>query len=274
MTELDDAAGELYGLAPEEFVAARDEKVQQAREAGQGDLVGALRALRRPTRSAWAVNMLAREDPAAVGEFLEIGERLRAAQSGLRGGDLRDLGEQRQQALAALMRRVGEVTADRPLTDALAREVNQTLSAGLADADLAELIRAGRVSQAATYAGFGAPPEANATPVRPGPRRKPAPGADQLDRLAAELTEAGETLTQVQAELDESRAAMDDARAANAAARARRTELEGELEQVDRQIRSSQHDLRAAERRAATIERRREAAQRRVEKLRSSLDEQ
>jgi hypothetical protein len=49
---LDEIAGELYGLRPDGFVAARDDKVKQAREQGQAPLARAIAALRRPTQSA------------------------------------------------------------------------------------------------------------------------------------------------------------------------------------------------------------------------------
>jgi len=46
------AAEELYALSPGDFTAARDEKVAQARTAGDRDLARAIGALRRPVVSA------------------------------------------------------------------------------------------------------------------------------------------------------------------------------------------------------------------------------
>ena len=56
--ELDEIVRELYVLPPADFVAARNELVRQARAAGSRDIAERLQHLRRPTRSAWLVNLL------------------------------------------------------------------------------------------------------------------------------------------------------------------------------------------------------------------------
>ena len=45
-------ADELYGLPPDEFVPARDDRVAAAKESGDRDLARALARLRRPTKAA------------------------------------------------------------------------------------------------------------------------------------------------------------------------------------------------------------------------------
>ena len=62
---LADAEAELYTADPDRFTQRRSELVAQAREAGQGDAARRIAALRKPTRSAWAVNRLVRTDPQA-----------------------------------------------------------------------------------------------------------------------------------------------------------------------------------------------------------------
>ena len=59
--ELDEIVRELYVLPPVDFVAARNELVRQARAAGSREIAERLQRLRRPTRSAWLVNLLARD---------------------------------------------------------------------------------------------------------------------------------------------------------------------------------------------------------------------
>ena len=59
--ELDEIVRELYVLPPTDFVAARNELVRQARAAGSREIAERLQHLRRPTRSAWLVNLLARD---------------------------------------------------------------------------------------------------------------------------------------------------------------------------------------------------------------------
>ena len=59
-------ADDLYRLAPEDFTAARDAAAKQARADGDRDGAAALKALRRPTVSAWLLNALVRTAPELV----------------------------------------------------------------------------------------------------------------------------------------------------------------------------------------------------------------
>src|SRR3954451_6393449 len=99
MPDLDDAAAELYALSPEDFVAGRTRLVKQARAAGDRALAGDIGALRKATRTAWLGNLLARDDPAAVGALLDLGDELRTAQEQRDGAALRSLSARRRQAI-------------------------------------------------------------------------------------------------------------------------------------------------------------------------------
>ena len=69
----------VYGLKPSEFVAARDAYVAQARKAKDSVAVTAITRLRRPSMTAWAANLLARERRREREQFLALGEMLRKA---------------------------------------------------------------------------------------------------------------------------------------------------------------------------------------------------
>ena len=112
MTDLEAAATELYALPPEEFVGARTALVKQARAAKDRELATAVGALRKPTRTAWVVNLLARDDPDAVGALLDLGDALRAAQDQRDGAALRDLSARRRTAIDALVRRGSTLARD------------------------------------------------------------------------------------------------------------------------------------------------------------------
>ena len=56
---------ELYGLPGAEFVAARDALARSLAKDKHRDEAAAVKALRRPTRSAEALNALARTEPEA-----------------------------------------------------------------------------------------------------------------------------------------------------------------------------------------------------------------
>jgi hypothetical protein len=136
---------DLYGLAPEEFTAARDAAAKDDRS---------LKALRRPTVSAWVVNTLVRADSDLLDDLAALGAQLAAAQREGRGDDLRQLAEQRRQLVATVTKRaIGLV--DREVTPAVRTEVEQTLEAALSDPASADAVRTGQLVRALSFAGFG-----------------------------------------------------------------------------------------------------------------------
>ena len=59
--DFDEIADKLYAMRPDEFAAARDEHVRRARADKLQPLARQLSALRRPTQSAWLINVLWRD---------------------------------------------------------------------------------------------------------------------------------------------------------------------------------------------------------------------
>jgi hypothetical protein len=113
--QLDAVAEDLYGVPPEEFVAARTAARDDARTAGDRALATAIAALPKPTTAAWVCNLLVRRQPEEVAQLAELAELLRAAQVNLSGDQLRELGRQRNQLVAALARQArGLAHADGP----------------------------------------------------------------------------------------------------------------------------------------------------------------
>jgi hypothetical protein len=164
--ELDEIVRELYVLPPTDFVTARNELVRQARAAGSKDVAERLQQLRRPTRSAWLVNLLAR-DSNAMQRLSALGRELRDAQTGLARVELRDLAEQRRRLIADLMDRTRGHAAEAGLrlTPTVLSEVEATLQAALVDLAGAMTIRNGRLVRPLTHSGFGPRPRMNAPHV-------------------------------------------------------------------------------------------------------------
>lgn len=187
--DLDAVADELYGLRPEQFTAARNERAAAARTAGDRTLAEQISGLRRPSLSAWASNLLVHEQPDEIQPLLDLGAALRQAHHDLNGEQLREL-TQRQRALtSALSRQAGRLAADagHPISDDARQEVQDTLQAVLADPDAARRWAAGRlVKPLGPAVGFPAavrtPPRRSSPPARPA---KPPP-ADREDSAAAE----------------------------------------------------------------------------------------
>jgi hypothetical protein len=165
--ELDEIVRELYVLPPTDFVAARNELVRQAKAAGSRDVADRLQQLRRPTRSAWLVNLLAR-DPTAMQHLSALGRELRDAQTGLARTELRNLAEQRRQLIADLLDRTRAHAAEvgMQLTPTVLSEVEATLQAALVDLAGALTIRNGRLVRPLSHSGFGPRARLNASQIR------------------------------------------------------------------------------------------------------------
>jgi hypothetical protein len=150
-------ADELYGLPPDEFVPARDDRVATAKESGDRDLARALARLRRPTKAAWLANLLARHRTEQLDGLVALARSLTQAQQELDGDALRALSGQRHRAVGAMARDAGRLAARRgeAVNDALVREVAGILDAALADPAVAEEVRAGRLTKTVRYSGFG-----------------------------------------------------------------------------------------------------------------------
>ena len=80
--DLEEVADELYGSSPEDFVERRTERVAEARQAGDRVLAKQISQLRRPTRTAWMVNLLARANASEINQLLDLAEPCRTLSSG------------------------------------------------------------------------------------------------------------------------------------------------------------------------------------------------
>jgi hypothetical protein len=199
---VEQAVRELYGLPPGDFTGARDARVKELRAAGDRDAANAVKALRRPTVAAWALNQLARSRAKDLERLLEAGERLRGAQEELLGGGDRSAF---QEAAAAERELVAELTDDATTLASEAGErggglrekVAETLHAAALDEGAAEELRAGRlVREREAIGGFGEPGGGlvpAAAPSKPAPESKPKkskkskqPKADTSGRAEAE----------------------------------------------------------------------------------------
>jgi len=155
--DLDAAAEELYAGSPDEFIERRTALVAQARAARDRPLAKQIGGLRRPTRTAWLLNLLARRSADGVGELLSLGLSLQDAQRRLAGAELRQLSAERRRLVDRLAREAVQLGAAHgyEAPEAALQEVSQTLQAALADPAVGEQLREGRLTAAVTYGGFG-----------------------------------------------------------------------------------------------------------------------
>jgi hypothetical protein len=208
LTEVLAIADDLYGLLPEAFTAARDERVRHLRRDSTPARALAVKELRRPSVAAWLVNALVRHRPDQVEQLLAVGTALREAQQNLDAEQLRELGRQRQAVIAAIGREARGLARDlgRPISESVADEVEETLRAALADPAAASAVRSGRLTTSLRYAGFGeldvsdavALPLARPTALRngagPGAVEEPAAASPEVAAHAAARREAARSV--------------------------------------------------------------------------------
>jgi hypothetical protein len=182
------ATAELYGADPEAFTGRRGELAAAARDAGDRAAAKAITGLRRPTRAAWVVNQLARADPAAPRKLAELAAALRAAQEAGHGPRLRELSAARGSLVDALAAQALAAAGVAEPPPSLRLEVSQTLTAAIADPEVAADFAAGRLTRAVQWSGFGVLP-ADAGPGREaGPHRAARPDTDAGEPPGAATT--------------------------------------------------------------------------------------
>ncbi|MFE1445355.1 hypothetical protein [Streptomyces olivaceoviridis] len=304
--DLDAVVDELYGLRPEEFVAARDRRVRDAREAGDQALAKEIGALRRPSLAAWVSNLLVRRQPEEVQPLLGLGEELRRAHRELNGSQLRRLARRQNEVIGALVRQARRLAAQagHPVGEGVQREVEGTLHAALADPEAARELAAGRlVKPLSSMIGFPAA-DGSLLGRRPAPEPKaPARGggreeeedegrqedkareeaarkedeakareAEEQRRRVAEAREAERDLRAREEEADSAARAVEEAGARLADVEERVRELRERLrdaEQEQQRARAAERDARDRERQAGRAVR---EARRRAEKAAARLE--
>jgi hypothetical protein len=255
------AADELYGVPPAEFTATRKRLAGElSREEGRR-----LSALRRPTVPAWAVNQLVRDD--AVGPLLDLGERMRAAWSD--GGDLASLDSERSSLVADLVRRARELAdeAGRPLSDAFADEVEETLRAAIADPSAADAVREGRLDHPLRHAGFGpfgaaAPPSAPKRAAEPRPARRAGKRAAKKERDEQERQRREEEAQAAEREAAEAEKKAEEAERSIAEWESAHEEARQRLAEADDHLRDLREQVRDAEARRTDLDRKAKVAER------------
>lgn len=287
-------ADELYGLPPGEFTAARDARARELKaDPATRELAQRVKALRRPSVPAWAVNLLVRREAEQVDQVLRVGEALREAQAGLDAGQLRELTRQRRALTSAVTSRARALLADagQRMTQSVADQVEGTLTAAMVDEGAADAVRSGLLVAALSTTGVDAAEVAPALAVPEAlgfaatPRVAPAPeppelhvvadpDADAKARRAAEqaLAEAEQALaereslagraarlvTELEARCLERQAGIDEARR-------RLADLESALEDTEEELSDAEDERDGT--RAAVAE-----AERAVQQARAALE--
>jgi hypothetical protein len=275
--DIQQVAGELYGLTPADFVGGRNERAQQAKAAGDAESAAAIRALRRPSVSAWLANMLVRENAGEIAELLALGASLRDAQHRLAGDELRRLTRERRALIDSLVARARVLAArhDQRVSDPVGRELEGTLQAALTDEMVADMLAAGCLSSAlqADFSAGLTPGAAQAFQPKPRSVQPQELDGDDEPRSAPsqDETRARKQLQQAQEALEEADAAV--AESANVAKEAEQQAKAGDnrIQKLTSDLEQARRDAAAAHRRSVEARKAQERTKRAAERARFRL---
>lgn len=256
---------ELFRLPPEEFTPARDRLAGELTEAGDREGAKAVKALRRPTTAAWAVNAAVRRKPDMVQALVDTVSRLRTAQrraaSGLAAGDFREATAERRRLVRLLTEEAQAVLAEAGRSsDAHVSAAGRTFEAAASEEAAAQAVRAGRLSkELALGSGFDG---IDAFAVIPG-QAEPEPKVPPEDRgTAAARREVAAARREIERQTRRAATAREELRAA-----------QREAAEADEAVRGLEHDLDRARRRAGEAHQRADRAAAKAERTERGLEE-
>lgn len=208
---IDEIADRLYGLPPDEFTQARNQAERELRKSGDREEADRVKALRKPSAAAGAVNRLVRSHRAEVEAFLGAAAALRDAQFAGKG-DPGSAARAERKALDELVALGGE-------------SVRPTLEAAAVDDDIARELLAAQLVREPEPAGFGTllahaePPQTrSATRTKSGSRPDDSAARSRLEEAEkilrgaqAEEKQAQHRWTQTQREVENAQAAVEEA---------------------------------------------------------------
>jgi hypothetical protein len=241
-------ADRLYAEPVAGFTPARD---AAARAAVSKEDASRIKALRKPSVAAWAVNLLVRRETDQIDQVLGLAGSLRAAAESMDGEELRTLTRQRRQLTAALTTAASRLAREQgvKLSATVSDQVEGTLTAAMLDPVAADVVRSGLVVTAFTSTGVSevdvsavcALPEAighRAAPVEAGP-----PQLRVVPDDGVRLEAARERVEEARVEEAAAREQLEHTAARAANLQARRLQLQGEIDELRRRLAGLEDDV-------------------------------
>jgi hypothetical protein len=232
----------LYSLDPDEFTEARNAAAKELRANGDRAASDRVKALKKPTAVAWAVNQLSRRKPKLVDELLDAGGSLRSAQRAALSGAgkaLREATQARRQVVARAVEEASAVFQDAGRSPAShVDSIRSTLEAASTDEAVGELVRAGRlVKEVDAPAGFG---DVSGFEVLLGGRAAGEPARDEDEPAArdqaTETAAAKRVRERQEAKVSRAEDALMAAKKRASETRAHAAELAADVDRVEREL--------------------------------------
>jgi hypothetical protein len=251
-TELETALVAVYRGPLEEFVSRRDALVKQLRAAKRREDADRVKALRKPSRTAWILDSVVHDDPMVVEQ---LSDAITAAQTVHSGADLRATLDSVRAAIrdvAAAGARVA-IRAGHPIdASALVTAVHAVIGETSAFGDL----RAGRLVDVPDGGGLDILSAITinvpaSPPVAPSSRSAAAPARADLERAEAALADVREQSERAERSVRETQTKLDAAERVFANAQAAVQAWRAEVEGARRDAEAAAAQVRDAERRVA-----------------------
>ena len=263
-SELETALLAVYRGPFEEFVSRRDALAKQLRAAKRREDADRVKALRKPSRTAWVLDNIVHEDPASIEQLTAA---IRAAQTVQASADLRVAMDNVRMAIrdvAAAGARVA-IRAGQPIdAHALVTAVHAVIGETSAFSDL----RAGRLVDVPDGGGLDiltaitiSVPSSPSSAPSPQPAAAPTPAppnAGPSAQQAARAAQEAERAIAARADLHCAEASLTDAREQSERAEQSVRETQATLDAAERALLGAQAEAKA---RRADVERSRRAAE-------------
>jgi DNA repair exonuclease SbcCD ATPase subunit len=251
--QLLEIADELYALPQAEFTPSRDARAKELK--ADKELAAAVKKLKKPSVAAWVVNLFVRRESDQVEQLIAVGTALREAQEGMDGAELRALTKQRRQLTSAVTQQARTLAKDEgvKVTQAVADQVEATLTAAMLDPACAQAVRSGLLTAALSSTGVDtvdvaaavAVPEAlgfAATPTSGEPPPPPDLHVVPGDETARKREEAETALAEAQETVDETDSALAEATQVVEELQARSLQLQAEIDELKRKLAALESD--------------------------------
>ena len=266
----------LFELPLPEFTAARNALASRLKREGRAAEAEKVKALQKPSATAWAINQLYWKQRKEIDRLFAIGEKVREAQTG-RAADLRGLLDQRRKMVSDLTNRAAEIlrNAGHAASQDARRRMGITLEslaawgrsniespAGRLTSDLEPL---GFDDLAALLGGKKLEP-AKVLQFRRAEQNKKSAEDEAVARARATeaVKTAEKTLTAARREAERLQATLDKANARSEA-------LENQKRELDARFKSAQDEARAAAQEAKKAVQSVAEAERALAKARAAL---
>jgi len=207
----------LYAGDFDDFVARRNDAAKELRDGGDDEAADRIKALKKPSRGAWAINQVSASEPKLRDALLDAGAKLRSAQEKLVAGSgdsagLREAGERESAAVDGALEAARGVSEDAgaKLSPATLERVRKTLHAMALDEDVRRDFERHRLTTEHEAAAMGGLSLAGPAPA--GKRKAENRPRDELKAAEAEAERLDARRLEAEREADEAREAAEGAK--------------------------------------------------------------